>query len=90
LGQGRALPTELLPRLLQKHLAKVATISFWGKVGLYQLSYFRGQAFYFAIANVEMFRRFSKESMKFFQKTNGIGVNYRGTGVEMREGEERK
>jgi hypothetical protein len=37
-----------------------------------------------------MFRRFSKESMKFFQKTNGIGVNYRGTGVEMREGEERK
>jgi hypothetical protein len=41
LGQGRALPTELLPRIFQKHLAKVASISFWGKVVLYQLSYFR-------------------------------------------------
>jgi len=95
LGQGRALPTELRPRLFQntlprslpfpfgarscstnwatsaiisKHLAKVASIAFWGKVVLYQLSYVRSEAFYFAIANVDMFRRFSKESMKFFQK----------------------
>jgi hypothetical protein len=53
---------------MSKHLAKVASIAFWGKVVLYQLSYVRSEAFYFAIANVDMFRRFSKESMKFFQK----------------------
>ncbi len=56
----------------KKHLAKVASFFFWGKVVLYQLSYFRNERYFrrqlynFGIANVDMFRRFSKESRNFF------------------------
>jgi len=51
LGQGRALPTELLPQyntfytplcvLLFSTLPRSFPFPFWGKVVLYQLSYFR-------------------------------------------------
>jgi hypothetical protein len=51
LGQGRALPTELLPQyntfytplrvLLLFTLPRSFPFPFWGKVVLYQLSYFR-------------------------------------------------